>query len=434
MQISDIDLNKEKILIEKLNSEDITILENERTNDIIRIQMPEEYCNNDSNKKKYFIGTYDKDKYSIKEITSTKYWMSDDGGEIELYFKNDLTINNSSLFPSDEKYKINSFTSFILDTNIDLFTFRCKKPGTLRIKPLMKTFKEKTHLITQNSITFISLNSKEEILQLTSPLKLGANCDKFLYLSIQAIQENNEVIIRPDNNNIFKESSIEGNKIFLEKIDISKYKSDDLAIKIISDGMADIEIISVIHYNFSEYYQIDNGNNIAINKNNFVKFIDKNTKSLKIKINGLDEVPIYYTVVKLAVNDINYIPLVYNFKNDFIHINCSKNEIIEIDNIFYGKSDDIKEYVAFIFSIKSSNIYYEYNVQIEEISESFIEEKSKIYITIIIIVIVVLIIGIALYIRRKKKRLEINIEEIKPNQALYPNKKYILNDILNSTE
>ena len=109
-------------------------------------------------------------------------------------------------------------------------TFKCLKPGTLIIKPLMKTFKETTHIITQNSITFISLNSNEEILQFTSPLKLEPNCDNYLYLSIQTIQENNDVIIRPNTNGVFEEGKIKGNEIFFQKIDINKFKSDELAV------------------------------------------------------------------------------------------------------------------------------------------------------------------------------------------------------------
>ena len=436
MQISDIELNKEKIYVEKILSDDVYIIENERTDEEIRITMTEEYCNYSSNDKKFLIGNYNKDKYENGEINTVKYWKSEDGGEMELYFKNDLSIDKNSIFPTDKKYEQLPFTAFILDTNIDLFTFKCLTPGTILIKPLMKSFIEKTHMITQNSIDFISLTSKEEILQLTSPLKLLPNCDQYLYLSIQAIQENSDVIIRPDTNDVFKESKIIGNQIFLQKIDINRFKSDELAIKIFSDGMADIEVIEIIHYNFSEYYKVDNNKKNTINKNNFIKFINnKNTKSLKINIDGLNQVPVYYSIVRLAVNDINYIPLVYNFKNfNVVHKNCSNNEIIEIENLFYGKDDEIKEYVAFIFSIKNSNIKYEYNIQIEEIKDSLIKKNSRIIIFIVIIVVILLLIGIFLYIRRKRKQRIITLEDIKPNQPLFPNQKYILNDILNSNE
>ena len=435
LQISDIELNKEKIYIEKIKSEDITIIENERNNNEIKITMPEEYCKN--NKRKYFIGTYDKDKYGDRGIIANKYWKNEDDAEIELYYKNNLDIDNASIFPSSNIYKKLPFTSFILDTNIDLFSFTCTKPGTIIIKPLMKSFKEKTHIIGQNSITFISLNSKEEILQLTAPLILEKNCDKFLYLSIQTIQENNDVQIKPDTNGLFKEEQIKENKIIYEKIDINKYKSDELALRIISDGMADIEVIEVIHYDFSEYYEIKDEKKNKINKNNFVKFINKDSKKIKINIDGLNQVPIYYSLVKLAINDTNYIPLVYNFKNDYIYKTISKNEIIEIDNKFYGQNDNIKEYIAFIFSIKNNNMNYEYDVQIQEGTNlySAIEgKKSWIISLIVVLVIFLILIGVIIYLRKKRKEQIIDIETIPNNQSLYPNQKYILNDILNNND
>ena len=396
--------------------------------------MKEEYCDYNSNKSKYLIGSYNKDKYENKAINAVKYWKSEDDGEFELYYKNDISKDKTSILPSDEKYKKLPYTAFILDTNIDLFTFKCLKPGILILKSLMKTFKETTHIITQNSINFISLNSKEEILQFSSPLKLEPNCDNYLYLSIQAIKENNDVIIRPDTNGIFEEGKITGNEIFFQKIDINKYKSDELAIKIISDGTADIEVIEIIHYNFSEYLNIDNEKVNKINKNNFVKFLDKNTKNLKINIKGLKNVQAYYSIVQLAINDVNYIPLAYNFKKDVHHKNFTQNELIEIENNFFEKNDEAKKYVAFIFSIKSSNIKYEYEVQIEENRESIIKGKSWAIILIIFIIIILIIIGIIAYRTCKKKQQEIIIENIKKNQSLYPNQKYILSDILDNNE
>ena len=160
----------------------------------------------------------------------------------------------------------------------------------------------------------------------------------------------------------------------------------------------------------------------------------KNTKATKINTDRLNQIPIYYSLVKLAITDINYIPLVYNFKKDVIHKNCSKNEIIELENKYYGKNDNIKEYIAFIFSIKNSNINYEYKVQIKEISDSIIKENSVVII-IIIVIIFVIMIGLIIYYRKKKKSQQgINIEGIKNNQPLFPNKKYVLNDMLNNNE
>ena len=113
----------------------------------------------------------------------------------------------------------------------------------------------------------------------------------------------------------------------------------------------------------------------------------------------------------------------------------SKNEIIELDNKYYNKNDNIKEYIAFIFSIKDFNIKYEYDVQIQEminINTNIEEKKSWITILIIVLVIIIILVGIIIYFRKKSKEQIINIESIGNNQSLYPNKKYILNDILNS--
>ena len=144
-------------------------------------------------------------------------------------------------------------------------------------------------------------------MQFTSPLKLEPNSDNYLYLSIQAIQENNDVIIRPDTNGVFEEGKIKGNEIFFQKIDINKFKSDELAVKIISDGTADIEVVEVIHYNFSEYFNIVNEKMNKIDKNNFVKFLNKKTKNLKVSIKGLNNVQAYYSIVQLAVNELKNI-------------------------------------------------------------------------------------------------------------------------------
>ena len=59
--------------------------------------MSEEECN--SNKKKYILGTYDRDSYQDGENRITKYWMTNNG-DMNLYFKNSISIENQSLFPS----------------------------------------------------------------------------------------------------------------------------------------------------------------------------------------------------------------------------------------------------------------------------------------------------------------------------------------------
>ena len=416
IQIFGNELKNAVFYVEKIDSTDVIIIENERINAEISINM-------DINQKKYILGTYNKDLYTDGAKIETKYWMAREG-EFNLYYKNTISIEGQSLFPTLDKNKKLEETPFILNNNIDLLTITCSKTGTLYLKPIMKNFSEKTHIISQNSISTISMDSKTEILQLSSPIKSPS---QFLYLSILPLNGNN-ITISPDTKDIFDEITIKQNELFTTKIDINKYKSDQLAIKISFEDFVDLEVIEVIHYNFSEYVEISNNEENKITKNNIVKFINKKTKKLKINVNELSNVTICYGIVKLATNDINYIPLAYNFGN-LIKKNCSSNEYFEFDNKYYGEKEDIyKKYQAFIFSIQSSKIYYKYNIQIEEISDKIKIRGWIIGLIIILSIIILFIIFIVIIIIKKKKGL--NVENIKVTQPLYPNKKYILNDIV----
>ena len=426
VQIFGNELKNIDFYVEKINSNDVIIMENERYNNEISINMNEEECN--LNKKKYILGTYNKELYEDGEKRTTKYWMSNNG-TMNLYYKNSISLEDGSLFPSSlDKNKKISETAFILNNHIDLFTLTCSKPGTFYLKPIMKTFNEKTHIIGQNSISTITLNSKTEIVQLTSPIKSPS---KFLYLSILPLNGNN-ITISPDTPGLFDEFITKENKLFTQIIDINKYKSDELAIKITCNDLITLEIIEVIHYNFSEYIKIDNNKKNEITKNNFVKFIDKDIKKLKINIDGLNNIPISFGIVKLSSDNIHYIPLAYNFGKDIIKKNSSINEIIEIDNKYYEKNDNFRKYQAFIFSIQSSKIDFKYNVKIEEISDK--KGISGWVIAIIVIISIILLFILLCVIIMVKKKKGINIETIKDKQPLYPNKKYILNDMMEYNE
>ena len=405
---------------EKINSDDVLIIENERYNNEISFNMT-------LNQKKYILGTYNKDIYADGGKKTTKYWKTD-LGEFNLYYKNSISAEEQSLFPSLEKNIKVMETAFVLSNHIDLFTIICKKPGKFFLKPIMKTFDEKTHVIGQNSISTITLDSKMVILQLSSPIK---GPSQYLYLSIMPINGNNITLI-PDNPDVFDEITLKENELFTKIIDINKFKSDQLAIKMISNDIIDLEIIEVIHYNFSEYVKIENNKKNELIKNNFVKFVSKDVKKLKIKIKQLKNVTIAYGIVKLSSNDINYIPLAYNFKNHINKKNCSENEYIEIENEYFGKEYKYKNYQAFIFSIQSSKMDYKYNVQIEEIRI----KKGLSWWAVGLIVIFSLMIFFALLIALliiKKKR-GINIENIEDNMSLYPNRKYILNDLIDENQ
>ena len=154
---------------------------------------------------------------------------------------------------------------------------------------------------------------------------------------------------------------------------------------------------------------------------------------MKISINGLNNVQTAFGIVKLPTNDINYIPLAYNFENEIItKKKCANNEVIEIDNKYYGIDDAQKKYQAFVFSIQSSNLDFKYDIQIEEVEETS-EEKGtnnwKTIILIIILIIAILLIIIIVIIVIKKKKGKNNIENLS-SQPLEQNNKYILSEMM----
>ena len=413
--------------VEKIDPKEIYIIENTRDIKEISVNMTQEEC--DSNEKKHILGTYNKEIYEDGVNKDIKYWVTNDG-EMKLYYKNEISIDEQSLFPSLLKNKKSNLTSIVLSNHIDLFTITCTKAGSLLLKPIMKTFSEKTHIMGQNSRSIFTLISNVEILQLTSPMKSPA---KYLYLSILSLQGNN-IRITPDTKGIFEETEIKGNKLFTQKIDIQKHKSDELAFIISANisSLVDIEVIEVIHYNFSEYVNIKSNEKQELIHNNFVKFIDKSVKKLIIDVNGLKNVSVTYGIVKLATNDINYIPLAFKYRTDVIRKNFDINEVIEIENKYYGEDDIYKNYQAFIFSIHSSKKNFKYDIEIEEI----IDKKgiSGLALTLIIILSIIILFIVILTILMIKKRKGMNVESFKYNQPLYPNAKYILNDINESNE
>ena len=100
--------------------------------------------------------------------------------------------------------------------------------------------------------------------------------------------------------------------------------------------------------------------------NNFVKFLDnKRIREIKVKIEKLKNVDICYGIVQLFTNNINYLPMAYQFKYDDIERKkIEGKETFSLKNPFFNNKSG-KKYTAFIFSIVSYN-YHEYDVQITE--------------------------------------------------------------------
>ena len=76
---------------------------------------------------------------------AVNYYATADSGEFEVFYKNTISLEkDTSLFPSEKRQTKELNKRIILDKNIDLFTIKCKKAGTIYIRPEYKTFDEKT--------------------------------------------------------------------------------------------------------------------------------------------------------------------------------------------------------------------------------------------------------------------------------------------------
>ena len=408
--------------IEKILSDDVVIIEDNRTENVLIISMNDEDCS--SKKRKYIFGTYNKDIYSSKlaSIFATRDFNSD----FNLYFKNSTDLDNNSLFPSSDRYKYELDKIIIQKSNLDFFTITCNKAGNLYIRPLQKTFDVKTHLILENSINTIKLVDSTEILQLTT---LVENNHEPLYLLISS-ENGNEFTITPDSDNLFENKTIKNNELFTHIIDTDKYKMDQLAIKITSNDTAHIEVIEVIPQNYTIYTVINDTKKNEITTNNFVHFIDKNISSLKITVEGLENETVYYGIVKLSTNDINFLPPAPLFKDNIQIKNISNKEIIEINNNYYQKDDQKKAYQALVFSILSMKTDKKYNIQVNLKGIPTEDDDLVLNILLGIVISLAIIIGIITFILIKKKK-GLNIENLDNNnsnsaeQPLYPTRNEV---------
>ena len=171
--------NNVTFYIEKIKPQKLLFAENERNNEIFEIKMSEEECNNDG--IKYILGTYDYESYAYGGELSMNYYATVDSGEFEVFYKSKISLEkDGSLFPSEKSQSQEFNKRIILDKNIDLFTVKCKKAGTMYIRPEYKRFDETTHLIEQNSLNEITLYDFSEIVQLSTLLGQNVGINVFL--------------------------------------------------------------------------------------------------------------------------------------------------------------------------------------------------------------------------------------------------------------
>ena len=387
-----------KFYLEKYEEGNVHIIENYRNYDPFQVRFTDEECKNGI--KKYLLGIYNKNIYNKYNRTYTKYWTSE-YGDFDVYYRNSIILENNNLFPNELKYIKKKEYTILLNFNIDFFTFSCIKPGTLYLRSPYKVFNETTHHIGQNSYTYIDISNKLEIIQLSSPMRPNSD---YLYFGIFS-KYGKKIKIWPDYPTLFDETSIQGDDcVYLIKIDLYRYEPDQLAIKILAEESTSIEVVEVIKYNFTEYTVVNNEKMNHFSDNHLVKFIEPKTKVVKFNLNGLKDVTISYGLVQLFTDDINYLPVAYNFKENTIKRMLIKNdEKIEIDNPFLGKEEKRKKYIAFIFSI-SSYKFYEYDAQI--IEDDIDKEESNINVILISIIVFIalsVIVGIIIYFLLKNK-------------------------------
>ena len=397
--------------VEKIVKDDLYVRGYIRNDDPINIVFEEDDCK--LNKKKYLLGIYDKDIYKSKP-TFLKYWNSLDG-EMKVYYRNNVLLEGESLFPYKEKYLQKKGMNIFIENYIDFFTFTCSKKGTLSIRSVIKQFNETKYKIRQNSINTIKVDKNIKVLMLTTPWDDIAEYLNFAFHSLHG----EKVRIFPDSPELCNETIVEGDNTFTLKIDLNKFKEDQLVFKVTSTVETKVEVIEVIPYNFTKYTVLKDEKMTNFSDNNFVKFIDKNTQKIKVIIKGLKNVPFSYGLFKLFTNDIDYLPMAYQFKNSTSVKIPQDNIILEVNNTFYGKNEDNKKYLAFLFSIPEFK-YYEFEAQVIEIlDKSHEKERNNLLIFIIVIICVILIVVfiivfIFFFILNKKSnnKIEMDIENI----------------------
>ena len=325
IRIFDDELIRKKIFIEKFKSDEVLFNEFSRGEYPIDLEMSTEDCI--FKRKKYIVGIYNETLYPVEDETVvTRYWTTIKGGDMILYYRDNILLEGNSLFPDDKEYMVEKDKVFFLDNYIDFFTIVCNKPGIFSLRPLQKDFYEPTHKITQNAIDDIHIGNETEVIILSSSIIPKTD---YLYFSLFSL-DGVPVTIEPDLLGMFNITTIKGDQLFKLKINLSDYKVDELAIRVNASESTRIEVLEVLHYNFTEYTVISKNGKSKLTDNHFIKFFDKNVDEVKIKISGLKNVKTAFGLVKLTTDDIDYLPLAYQFKEEY---NITKKKLKENEGI-----------------------------------------------------------------------------------------------------
>lgn len=392
------ELIRKKIYVEKYKTDEVMLNEVNRNDFPLEIELTQEDCR--LGKKKYLVGIFNKTKYPKEdEIVITKFWTTLKGGEMTLYYRDNILKEGNSLFPINSEYIVEKDKTFFLDNYIDFFTITCSKPGIFSLRSLHKEYEEDTLTITQNSIDVTSIEgNRTTVILLSAPIIPPT---EYLYFALLSL-DGEPITIEPDTPEMFNTTTIEGDQLFTLKIKLADYKVDDLAIRVSSYERARIEFLEVIRYNFTEYTVVESNGKTQLKNNHFIKFLDKNCDQIKIKFSGLNSIPVSYGLVRLATDDTNYLPLASQFQEEYniIKKNLVNDEEIVLKNPFKDIKDN-KKFLAFIFSVQKYEIY-EYTIEISDISEGGNTTLIIILIFVGIIVVVGVIIIIVFFMGKRR--------------------------------
>ena len=358
---------------------------------------------------KHIIFKYDIEKYSYGQNPLANYWISD--GNMVVYYKNNSDFNGT-FFPHENKeQELEQETIYQSNTHLDIFTIKCNSPGTFYIRPLKKNFKLITHDIKENSLNNMEIYFGSEIIQLEAEIK---NPPPHVYFSILTFSKNN-ISISPDTPGLFNETLINSSSNYFNLvIDTKLYKMDQMAIKLTSNSNNEIEVIETTDCESCVYQKISNEKtekNLEINKNNFVIFLDDIITRIYIKFNNLENEKVAYGIVDLYSEDLNYIPIAFNFETTKKEMLGNKLDInIESDKT----KNQYKPHRAFIFSVKKSPVP-NYNINLLIFNGKNDNEKvlGIILISSIGVSIAILIIFLFIYLKNKysKRRIDQNIPD-----------------------
>ena len=432
---------KNTFYIQSVNLSNLEYAENTRNdNQIFELNMKKDEV-------RYILGTYSYSDYAYGGL-KRNYYATVQSGSFELFYKDNIddinNMENKNIFPSNDKQKRKFDEIITLSTNLDLFTIKCISDGIMFIKPQYKKFNETTHLFKENSYDEIHMSDQSEIVQLSAPVEKNTD---ILYFSIIIVNsealltaiKNEELTleISPDTEGAFDKGTIKKNQAFKASINLANYRPDQLAIHLkANDYGTDIEMVEVIHNNFTAYKEIKKGENKNINAVN-VNFPISNTyETLFINISNLSGINMTYGIIRSPVNDANYLTRAEKYKNVIYEEINENNFNITLDNQYYHQDDKSKPYIYFVLSIlgNEDDLNYEIIMDFKEDEKKTDsptdkvtddgndddDDTTKIIIIVVIIVVVILILtGVILFnVLSKKRRASSDIEkisEIEPN-------------------